>query len=401
MLAQCWSCLHCQCLKGLCWSKKEEGSIDPNKAASDNVEKELLNDRIDNYFKFKILLLGAGESGKSTIVKQLKLIYKKTVTEQEWNLVAISLHQNLADCFKALFYAIKNFATHQISPKGLELERTLHDRDDSEKFNAEEGKLIGEVWEKDEAIKDAYSRRSEFWMLDSFSYYIANVKRFCDPNWKPSEDDSVMARIRTTGIVQTELEHKIVSKHEDEPSCLKFLVVDVGGQRNERKKWMHCFDDVVGILFIVNLAGYHQVLFEDTRKNRMHESVELFDKVSNNPIFAETPIFLFLNKKDLFETMVQKYDMKMTFDDYTDGLIMAPALQYIQNKFTSKLPPSKKMQEIQVVSARIKMEIKHGFEDVKKTLYDKKRDQLLSQVSKLKKEQKSLEKSGGGCGCCG
>jgi hypothetical protein len=48
-------------------------------------------------------------------------------------------------------------------------------------------------------------------------------------------------------------------------------VVDVGGQRSERKKWIHCFDDVKAIVFVVSLAGYNQVLFEDEEMNRMHE----------------------------------------------------------------------------------------------------------------------------------
>lgn len=48
----------------------------------------------------------------------------------------------------------------------------------------------------------------------------------------------------------------------------KFSVVDVGGQRSERRKWIHCFDDVKAIIFVVALSGYNQVLFEDTRVNR-------------------------------------------------------------------------------------------------------------------------------------
>jgi GTPase SAR1 family protein len=73
------------------------------------------------------------------------------------------------------------------------------------------------------------------------------------------------------------------------------------------------FDDVRAILFIVNLAGYNQVLFEDNSKNRIEEELELFEKVAHNPIFAETPIFLFLNKKDLFESMIKETDLKVIF----------------------------------------------------------------------------------------
>jgi len=41
------------------------------------------------------------------------------------------------------------------------------------------------------------------------------------------------------------------------------LMVDVGGQRSERRKWIHCFQDITSILFLVSLSGYDQCLVED------------------------------------------------------------------------------------------------------------------------------------------
>lgn len=39
--------------------------------------------------------------------------------------------------------------------------------------------------------------------------------------------------------------------------------MDVGGQRSERKKWIHCFEGVQCLLFMVALSGYDQCLVED------------------------------------------------------------------------------------------------------------------------------------------
>lgn len=38
--------------------------------------------------------------------------------------------------------------------------------------------------------------------------------------------------------------------------------MDVGGQRSERRKWIHCFESVTSIIFLVALSEYDQVLAE-------------------------------------------------------------------------------------------------------------------------------------------
>lgn len=42
----------------------------------------------------------------------------------------------------------------------------------------------------------------------------------------------------------------------------KNRMVDVGGQRSERRKWIHCFENVTSIIFLVALSEYDQILFE-------------------------------------------------------------------------------------------------------------------------------------------
>ena len=44
---------------------------------------------------------------------------------------------------------------------------------------------------------------------------------------------------------------------------------DVGGQRSERKKWIHCFENVTSIIFCVALSEYDQVLLEESSQVRL------------------------------------------------------------------------------------------------------------------------------------
>src|SRR5277367_6962448 len=72
-------------------------------------------------------------------------------------------------------------------------------------------------------------------------------------DWMPDDQDMLHARLRTTGITETLFEM----------GNLNFRMMDVGGQRSERKKWIHCFEGVQCLLFMVALSGYDQCLVED------------------------------------------------------------------------------------------------------------------------------------------
>lgn len=91
---------------------------------------------------------------------------------------------------------------------------------------------------------------------------------------------------------------------------------DVGGQRSERKKWIHCFENVTAIVFLVAISEYDQLLFEDETVNRMQEALTLFDSICNSRWFVKTSIILFLNKIDRFREKLPISPMRKYFNDY-------------------------------------------------------------------------------------
>lgn len=108
---------------------------------------------------------------------------------------------------------------------------------------------------------------------------------------------------------------------------------DVGGQRSERKKWIHCFEAVNSIIFCVSLSEYDQVLLEESRQNRMMESLVLFESVVNSRWFLRTTIILFLNKIDIFRQKIKKIPLKRYFPDYKGGTDANEAARYILERF--------------------------------------------------------------------
>jgi hypothetical protein len=115
----------------------------------------------------------------------------------------------------------------------------------------------------------------------------------------------------------------------------------------------------------------YAVLFEDSKENIMIESLKLFEEVVQNPLFRTTPIFLFLNKKDLFEEVIKTVPLTKCFPNYSGPANdMNPALRYIEDQFrgiVEKHTPGKGL-PIHVVAARVRRDMKLAFGEVKDTL---------------------------------
>jgi hypothetical protein len=114
----------------------------------------------------------------------------------------------------------------------------------------------------------AYERRSEYQLNDSTKYYLDDVLRVTAANYEPTDQDVLRSRVQTTGTSFLELlasafrlscRYKGIIETEFSVDGHKFIMVDVGGQRSERKKWIHCFEDVTAVLFCVGLSEFDQV----------------------------------------------------------------------------------------------------------------------------------------------
>lgn len=95
---------------------------------------------------------------------------------------------------------------------------------------------------------------------------------------------------------------------------------DVGGQRDERRKWIQCFNDVTAIIFVCASSSYNLVLWEDATQNRLKESLALFKNIWNNRWLKNISVILFLNKQDMLAEKIKagRHHLETFFPDFAN-----------------------------------------------------------------------------------
>ncbi len=97
-------------------------------------------------------------------------------------------------------------------------------------YTQEVHEAVQKVW-SDATIKKVFSDRYEFHVFDGAQYFLDNLNTVAPPDYVPSKEDILRCRRKTTGVTEIKFVY----------NAYNFVMVDVGGQRNERKKWLHCF----------------------------------------------------------------------------------------------------------------------------------------------------------------
>lgn len=308
----------------------------PEKQLSKQLDRANAKDLIYDRRVSKLLLLGAGESGKSTLFKQMILLYrvnpdgKTGMTEEDRKPYITIVNTNVITSMKELIKQAPNYGTiaDQASAEHIMGMNNTRTASVLEVMDQKTGAAVEALWQ-DAAIQEAYRNRSSFQLNDSAKYFFDKIREISAPGYLPSSDDVLRSRVRTTGIVenQFQIEGNI------------FKMYDVGGQRNERKKWIHCFENVTAVLFVAAISEYDQRLYEDETKNRMDEALELFKQINTSQWFRNTSFIVFLNKKDLFAEKIKTVPLTVwrpecTAVGYDEGT------NYMVEQFLGQFPKS-------------------------------------------------------------
>ncbi|KAK1162247.1 guanine nucleotide-binding protein subunit alpha-13-like [Acipenser oxyrinchus oxyrinchus] len=328
----------------------------------------------------KILLLGAGESGKSTFLKQMRIIHGQDFDQQAKEDFRATIYSNIIKGIRVLVDAREKLHIPWGDPSNQTHGEKMMAFDTRSPMVAQ-GLVETEVfmnylpsiralWE-DSGIQNAYDRLLEFQLGESVKYFLDNLDTLAKPGYLPSQQDILLARKPTKGIHEYDFEIKNVP----------FIMVDVGGQRSERKRWFECFDSVTSILFLVSSSEFDQVLMEDRQTNRLTESLNIFETIVNNRVFSNVSIILFLNKTDLLEQKVQVVAIKDYFPEYEgEPHSLADIQKFLVECFRNKRRDQQQKPLYHHFTTAINTEnIRLVFRDVKDTILHDNLKQLMLQ----------------------
>jgi len=196
-----------------------------------------------------VVILGAGDSGKSTFLKQLSFKYATDFTGNTH--LINNLRENILFSAKEL---VELAETKKVE---------VPDKDSimkCETLTPEVATNIANLLQN-EAFMDLFNRDGDSLGLQGgisgTEYLFKHALRITDPDYKPTDEDICWARSKTTGIEKVEI---------DLNEGLKIQVHDIGGQRSERKKWPKIFNHIGYVIYLCALNEYDMVLEEENKK---------------------------------------------------------------------------------------------------------------------------------------
>ncbi|KAI8901309.1 guanine nucleotide binding protein, alpha subunit [Globomyces pollinis-pini] len=267
----------------------------------------------------KILILGTSDAGKSTFLKQLKIIHGTGFTDEE---IKQAKQSAITQVLNAAEIVIENSdenikSTYNPIMQYLCLVAGPYDCLPLYIIN-----LLAAMKE-DVAAQKRFEELSHLIPL-STSHFLTNIKRIAFAESVLTNEDILMQRTVTQTITQSTF---IIDND-------KVHFYDVSGLKHHRKQWIPYFQDILMIIFLVDISAYDMMMAENPEMNRMVDAHSLFNEIANHKLLRNVDISIFFNKNDLFEKKVMQVPIKDHFPNYTGQLNNAKAGgEFFENLF--------------------------------------------------------------------
>ncbi|VDM39431.1 unnamed protein product [Toxocara canis] len=259
----------------------------------------------------RLLLLGAAESGKTTVLEQissnLRKLYHQNFTEVELMHRRAFIFENIINSMRSMLSYLEQIKMPLADPDNPANAQLVKDELEGvfSKLNPRQYNALMSLW-NDASIQEIYERRSEYNLNDSTKYFFDSLERINALDYTPTPQDLIMVYCPTVGV-----QNVIFTVHNR-----TYQLFDIGGQKIDRRKWASMYDGIDAIIFCIAISEYDQKMNEDGSTNRLHDALNLLEQICNEPKFHSTWVFIFLNEIDVLAEKISKVPIEKYFPEY-------------------------------------------------------------------------------------
>lgn len=346
----------------------ENAAQNVNKAIDVELKRDAMIRKERNVREVKVILFGQPDSGKSTLIKQLQLLYAPDALDNKRTLWRAAVFLNILKAVRMILMDLDwefsyedhedEFNSRQIRqeiaairgkllpllateeslamelsggasfsrPSGARVRpgwqqsiipnegspsekekpsRLLQATNLTAKYLSISASLIGILWRH--PTVNNYIPLRKIQLDDSASYFLEQIDQIAQADYIPTNNDILRVRLTTLGVG----EHTFAVKFAGKINTVTYF--DVSGACGRRLSWIPYFEAATSLIFFAPISAFDEYLEDDPATNRLHHSLQLISAICANRILRHAHLVLFLNKIDLLKQKleagieVQKY----------------------------------------------------------------------------------------------
>ncbi|KAI0739863.1 heterotrimeric G protein alpha subunit 4 [Daedaleopsis nitida] len=254
-----------------------------------------------------VLVLGMEGSGKSTLLKRMRMNSGDPFSPEEIEHYRQLIFRNITHGLRSVLYYMASLDL-KVSAKDEHLvclfDDEIPDIIAGQPFPVEYRVALGRLW-ADPSVQAAYSLDNNAELPENLPYFCAHLERLFEPTYSPNEQDILRAHERTNRLTEVVLKTPVTKLH----------LVSLGNAMGNRKKWIHHFDNVDAVVYVVDLSSYDACRLEDQSVSVIQDAMAVWDSIVHSRWFENSSLILVLNKNDRFEEKVPHSSIAQYFPD--------------------------------------------------------------------------------------
>jgi len=336
---------------------------------SQEIEKSLEEEH-SHAKSIQVLILGLENSGKKTLMKQIRLLYGSGLDPEEIKNYVSIVRRNVVESIQVLVHNLEHSYSDlsavvssppllkQIS--SLDISDLKADLLQDQKAFETAAKTISILWQDTLFQRTLLQNPGKFPSLASSQYFLNQLNHIIPASYVPSDNDILRCREPTLGLLEATV--------QIQESSFRFLCMR--GSKGQRRKWLPSFgageESIAAVMFVASLDEYDQThpnpnrdslkeeilsafpdwspsvihtvvdFLEEENVSKLRDSIDFFEEICGNKFYEHVGLVLLLNRRNIFNEKLKTVPLNRHFHDYRDGDSPDSAARYIEHLFKEK-----------------------------------------------------------------